>query len=80
MFIFRYRNLLSKKTPEEVIIQMKKHMLKLLSNNDTSSISKFDPKSNRVDVDISIMHQKYLEEHEPAIININGECMTMIVK
>lgn len=56
---------MSKKTPEDTVLQMKKHMLKLLSNHDYPTFCKNDQKNGQIDVDISKMHRSYLEEHEP---------------
>ncbi|XP_037779590.1 uncharacterized protein LOC119576109 isoform X1 [Penaeus monodon] len=59
------KNQMSKKTPEDTVLQMKKHMLKLLSNHDYPTFCKNDQKNGQIDVDISKMHRSYLEEHEP---------------
>ncbi|XP_045594040.2 uncharacterized protein [Procambarus clarkii] len=58
------KNQMSKKTPEDTVLQMKKHMLKLLSMHDYTVFCKAE-KNGQVDVDISKMHRSYLEEHEP---------------
>ncbi|XP_050736521.1 uncharacterized protein DDB_G0284459-like isoform X2 [Eriocheir sinensis] len=59
------KNQLSKKTPEDTVLQMKKHMLRLLSTQDYLLFCKTDQKNGQLDVDISKMHRSYLEEHEP---------------
>ncbi|KAK7072943.1 hypothetical protein SK128_026233 [Halocaridina rubra] len=59
------KNQMSKKTPEDTVIQMKKHMLKLLSGHDYTVYCKTEQKNGQLDIDISKMHRSYLEEHEP---------------
>ncbi|XP_071547993.1 uncharacterized protein [Panulirus ornatus] len=59
------KNQMSKKTPEDTVLQMKKHMLKLLSMHEYTVFCKTHMKNGQVDVDISKMHRSYLEEHEP---------------
>ncbi|XP_064079024.1 uncharacterized protein DDB_G0284459-like [Macrobrachium nipponense] len=59
------KNQMSKKTPEDTVLQMKKHMLKLLSLPDYTVFCKTEQKNGQLDIDISKMHRSYLEEHEP---------------
>ncbi|KAB7498457.1 hypothetical protein Anas_06987, partial [Armadillidium nasatum] len=61
---------LSKKTPEDVVLQLKKHMVKLLSNEDYSTFCKVDQKINQIDIDIVKMHYLYLEEFEPQVAEV----------
>ena len=65
-------SIISCKTPDERVLQIKHQMLKLITG-DTSLICKSDPRSGALILDLTKMHHLYLEEHEPqAYLSMTG--------
>ncbi|KAF2353597.1 hypothetical protein FHG87_015644 [Trinorchestia longiramus] len=64
---------LSCKASEQTVLQLKKHMLKLVSG-DPGPVCKANSRTNVLNLDCSKMYKLYLQEYEPQAINsISGE-------
>ena len=71
-------SVLSHKTPEDKVLQLKRHMLKLIVG-DPMVICKTDPRTGILMIDLTKMHKLYLQEHEPqAILSSTGKGTVLV--